>query len=153
MKKTTVQLSAIGVLGLVLVVMLFNNVVKPALKRPVSAPAPIAALPGAASPNAAPAAAVVRKNYEEMEWARNPFLRVGAPAPIAPAAPKVVPTFVLEGIVWDPAMPYAIINGELRGVGDRIDDFEVVEITQKRVTMKRDDQVIDLGLFPELGGK
>lgn len=103
----------------------------------------------------------VRK-LDAMEWGRNPFQTdQPAPAPVVKQGPRRAPAprqkgveappiFKLEGIFFDDNGAYAIINGELRGVGDRIFFYEVIEIKRDRVTLMKDDQVVDLRLFPDM---
>lgn len=53
-------------------------------------------------------------------------------------SPQVVatyPLYTLEGIVYDEAAPFAIINGKMLKKADKIDDFEVIDITAKTVEL------------------
>ena len=46
--------------------------------------------------------------------------------------------YTIEGIVWDEADPLALINNQVVGVGDRIDDETlIVEITPQKVRFTR----------------
>lgn len=91
--------------------------------------------------------------YEEKAWGRNPFRKDYVPSPPARPAPqqqRAIPVIHLQGIVWDEVFPYAVIDGEIRGVGDKIGYFEVIEITEDRVTLSDGERVLDLQLFPEM---
>lgn len=68
--------------------------------------------------------------------------------PVAEAVPAVTPTtnspssvappppaFKLQGIVFNPRMPSAVVNGRTLFIGDRIRDFHVKTITQDSVTL------------------
>ena len=43
---------------------------------------------------------------------------------------------MLNGIIYSPDSPIAIINDNIRGVGDRIKNFKVVQITQSKVVLE-----------------
>jgi hypothetical protein len=44
--------------------------------------------------------------------------------------------FLLEGIIYNPSRPFAIINGKMFEVGGQIGDFEVEKITPDTVSLK-----------------
>jgi len=44
--------------------------------------------------------------------------------------------FLLEGIIYNPSRPFAIIDGKMFEAGGRIGDFEVVKITPDTVSLK-----------------
>jgi len=44
--------------------------------------------------------------------------------------------FLLEGIIYNPSRPFAIINGKMLEAGGRVGDFEVVQITPDTVSLK-----------------
>ena len=44
--------------------------------------------------------------------------------------------YILEGIIYNPSKPFAIINGKMFEAGGRIGDFEVAEITPDTVLLK-----------------
>lgn len=46
------------------------------------------------------------------------------------------PGYVLEGIIYNPSRPFAIINGKMLEKGSRIGDFEVAQITPDSVSLK-----------------
>ena len=55
----------------------------------------------------------------------------------------------LEGIVMDPLVPTAIINGEIKKEGDEIAGATVVLIQKTKVVLKQDKQEIVLELFQQ----
>jgi hypothetical protein len=44
--------------------------------------------------------------------------------------------FLLEGIIYNPSRPFAILDGKMYETGGRIGDFEVVKITPDTVSLK-----------------
>jgi len=59
-------------------------------------------------------------------------------APVVGLTDALALGYTIEGIVWDEASPLAIVNDQVVGVGDRIDDLALVkEITPRRVTFTR----------------
>jgi len=75
-------------------------------------------------------------------WGRPPF-RVGIVTQSAMAP------LTLEGIVMDPLVPTAIINGEIKKEGDEIAGATVVLIQKTKVVLKQDKQEIVLELFQQ----
>jgi hypothetical protein len=55
-----------------------------------------------------------------------------------PAAPAQTPdfNFLLEGIIYNPSRPFAIIDGKMFEVGGKFGDFEIVKITPDTVMLK-----------------
>ncbi len=72
------------------------------------------------------------------------------PPPVAPpsgqAAPVIqTPNFKLTGHVWGTKIPYAIIDGEVVGIGDTVQGWTVVEIKKEGVTVGLDQEhVVEL---------
>ena len=54
------------------------------------------------------------------------------------------PSFNLEGIIWVPEKPRALINGKRVTVGDEVDGVKVVEIKKKEVKILSNGQEITL---------
>ena len=48
-----------------------------------------------------------------------------------PAPPK--PSFSISGLVWNSDQPQAIINGQVVNVGDKVDNWTILTITEKGV--------------------
>ncbi|MBN1870634.1 MAG: hypothetical protein JW847_08680 [Candidatus Omnitrophica bacterium] len=59
------------------------------------------------------------------DWGRNPFSIAESPK-----------ASVLEGILWDANNPKAIMNGNILGVGDRVDSGTIIDIQQDSVRIK-----------------
>ena len=57
------------------------------------------------------------------------------PAPSAAPASVVLPKLKLQGIIYRPTNPSAIINGKSCLVGDRIEGAEIIEITRTYVSL------------------
>lgn len=56
----------------------------------------------------------------------------------------------LTGIVWNPSMPLAFVNGATVGKGDRIGDAEIVAIDRTSIRVRYPDQAEQtLSLAPE----
>ena len=170
--KSKKQLKIILFLAPVMLLVLGKNLVGPMFSRQKAAP-PATTAAAVVRPAAKAAAGTEPQIFappgrdeavralEERPWGRNPFQvekRAAAPTAAKPSGdPKIpqnaqtkAPLFKLEGIVWDDTSPYAVINGELRVVGDRIFAYEIVEIKRDRVTLRKDGQNIDLRLFPDM---
>lgn len=74
--------------------------------------------------------------------------REEAPAlPVLPAAPAA-PNYTLEGIIYNQDNPLAIINGLILKKQEKIDDWEVINITPNEVELMntRDKTICKLGL-------
>ncbi|UCD54789.1 MAG: hypothetical protein JSV93_04510 [Candidatus Omnitrophota bacterium] len=84
-------------------------------------------------------------------WARNPFvlktIPVVAPAPVAQPAPLPSSAkLALDGIMWDEKNPKAMVNGRLMGIGDKIGEYEVIDIKKNKVTLNNGVEDIVLRL-------
>ena len=84
----------------------------------------------------------VRKRVEFEISATRPFVydSEGKRDPFVPLAgleegPKLA-WLSLEGILWDPKFPMAIINDKIIGKGDKIEGAEVIEIEKDRVVLR-----------------
>ena len=55
----------------------------------------------------------------------------------------------IKGIIYSQDSPVAIINDEVVGRGEKIGDYLVLEIEEKRVILKKDDQEFILKLEEE----
>ena len=67
--------------------------------------------------------------------------RSGGKAPWKPQkgiAATTLAGYTIEGIVWDDVAPLALVNSQVVGVGDRLDDgTKIIEITKKKVRFTR----------------
>lgn len=136
--------------------------------KPGLAPAPPAQpLPQAAAPRAQPTAPAAQppppSTPASTQDAQLPRA-VGAPAAtipavgggesastnLAPAPPVTAPQKPalpkLQGVVWNPSRPSALINGQVVFVGDRIGDYKVLRITASGVTLAVDGKALVLTL-------
>jgi hypothetical protein len=87
-------------------------VVSPA---PPPAPAPVVVAPPSNTVNPASPGSNVVEEYLPERW------------------PKV------QGIIYTPPQPMAIVNGKMAGVGDRLGHYQVKQITRTEVTFQGDD--------------
>ena len=74
--------------------------------------------------------------FGEPEWGENPFIadrdrQAPAAAPKAPEEEKIL----LQGILWDPLAPTAIVSNRVVARGDRVGRWEVREIQKDRVVL------------------
>ena len=67
------------------------------------------------------------------EWGGNPFEVDHRPLAAAPT--KQSEGYVVTGILWDPERPSAIINNRLVAIGDRLDQWQVAQITRNQVVL------------------
>jgi hypothetical protein len=92
---------------------------------------------------------------QNQAWGRDPFTAnsnitarpaVERPRPTAkPTSPAaVVPGFRLSGIIYNKKQPMAVINGQMVGVGDEIDQARVKYIDRSKVTIIYNGSAIDL---------
>lgn len=97
---------------------------RPAVLARVS---PSAVLP---ADSTAPAAEVPER------WGDSPFLAErGSRGTAVTDASSPKGSYVLNGILWDPKAPSAIINNRVVGVGEHLNGWEVVEIQKDKVIL------------------
>ena len=84
--------------------------------------------------------AVQRSRAGQLAWNRDPFTR-GRGIGLGGG-------FTLSGILWDASAPIAIINGQMVHVGEELDGYRVVEITQDRVSISDGAQTHQLLISP-----
>ncbi len=75
-------------------------------------------------------------------YLRNPFILEAIPIHTSDMALR------LEGIIYDPAQPIALINGEARRIGDQIGDAKIVDIQRNRVVFVKEGTEFELSLGP-----
>lgn len=91
---------------------------------------------------------------------RNPFQKpiVSAPTPKvskknpvkeAPQPQDARPVVNLEGIVWDPQAPVAILNGSIYIVGDRIGGYTIKSIADTMVTLSKGNDIFSVKISKE----
>ncbi len=70
-----------------------------------------------------------KSRFAEMK--RNPFFKMTSKLPLPPKAIR------LEGIIYDPAGPIALIDGETRKIGDEVNGMKITNI--RRDSIETDD--------------
>jgi hypothetical protein len=63
-----------------------------------------------------------------------PHLTPEKPRAVQPETPDF--NFLLDGIIYNPSKPFAIIDGKMYETGGRFGDFEVTQITPDTVLLK-----------------
>ncbi len=90
----------------------------------------------------------LQKKRAELDWGRDPFYK------IIEEKEYHVASLVLKGIsLGRNKKGYAFINNEIVTIGDKIEGFKVVEITRKKVLLKKNDEKFYLVLPEEEGLK
>jgi hypothetical protein len=109
----------------------------PEIRGPASAEAP-----GVISldlPDAVPVAqAAQRERAAALGWERDPFTGGSAGGSVS--------GFDLSGILWDAQSPIAMINGQMVRIGDQVEGYRVVEITQSTVLLSDGGQAVNLSI-------
>lgn len=88
-------------------------------------------------PVSPPRAERVKSSYAD--WGRNPF----------EADAQRSKQSILNGILWDPQAPQAIINGEIAGVGAKVGIYTVVDIKPAVVILNDGTADLELRLGQE----
>ncbi len=70
-----------------------------------------------------------RRRAGTLEWRRDPFTSTSS------GVVEESRDWHLSGILWDPARPLAIINGQTVQVGDQLGAYRIVSITRETVTI------------------
>ena len=70
------------------------------------------------------------------EWGDSPFIaeRGGSKGRVSSSA-SVEENLLLQGILWDPKAPTAIVNNRVVGAGDRVGSWSVVEVRKEEVVL------------------
>ena len=84
-----------------------------------------------------PAKSIDVNKYSLMDWGRDPFYRHKASEQVIIKGKPG--NWVLNGILYDPSAPTAIINKQIVRPGDKIGRATVEEITKSKVIIKIDD--------------
>jgi hypothetical protein len=82
-----------------------------------------------------------QKAVWEKEWGRDPF----TPQELFSNIVKAV-NLSLQGVLWDPEKPKAIVNEKTLYVGDTLYGYTVVEIKPRSVILKTGEKDIELSL-------
>lgn len=84
----------------------------------------------------------VESEDKDVAWGRDPFILVRPDAPVSTSS-----NLELNGIIWDDAKPYVIINGEVLRAGDFLGNNMVVYIGRTSVIMDNGTEQIELKLW------
>ncbi len=80
---------------------------------------------------------------------------------IAEAEQDIFADFILQGIIWSPSSPQAVINSQLVTIGDMVDGALVTNITHTKVSLTKNSRThsmqfdtldIDFGTQPRAQG-
>jgi len=87
-------------------------------------------------------------------WGRDPFIRHGKEDEKKAEAPRPV-SVKISGIIADGKKAVAIINGNFYRVGDRVDEFSVLDISNEGVLLEHKGKKYYFGIdtFALEGGK
>lgn len=140
MKKETIQLIVIGLGLLVLPAIIINNMKrapkKPAVSAapPVQPPQPAAVQQGGQGGGQTPAAINEQLERAKLAWGRDPFF--------LPAQKKEESRreMKLQGISRRQGTGYAMINGEIVRNGDRLGEYEIVDVERDQVLIRKGEQ-------------
>ena len=78
----------------------------------------------------------------EKDWARDPFVQQESSISIVRAV-----NLTLNGVLWDPKMPKAIVNEQTLLVGETIYGYTVIEIKPRSVVLRTGEKNIELSVF------
>ncbi|MDP8229672.1 MAG: hypothetical protein P9L93_01055 [Candidatus Gorgyraea atricola] len=137
-EKTEIAITAIGIVFLIF--MVIGNVQKFQTKKASMAKKQDVVTSSLSVPISFEAPEIEETTIKE-GWGHDPFT-LGS----AGAGDIELEGLVLNGIMWDPANPLAIINSDVIKVGDSLGTATVVEITQNSVILEQDSQRHTLNL-------
>jgi len=86
-------------------------------------------------------------------WRRDPFWYGGVRSAVA--APKLPPArtaskgLSVEGSIFRDGKGYALINGQIAGVGESVNGYEVLEIRDRSITLKGPNGTRTINLYGE----
>jgi hypothetical protein len=107
----------------------------PAVSAQVAQPSTQLQLPHSEGPRQAQ-----RQRLAELKWSRDPFTLGSTGGEIGSLA--------LSGILWDATQPIAIINGSMVQVGEEVDGYRIVEISQDHVSLSDGAETFQLRIAP-----
>ncbi len=99
----------------------------------------------------------IDKKTDEINIAkmRDPFIAKIEPDEIAEVQkPKVIPKkkrpqISIAGIVWDKLNPYAIINGDIYEIGDKLEDYTVHTILDSMIILSNENDIFTVQFTQE----
>ena len=127
MNKKKVELIGTGFLVVILIFTLFANLSK--LKPPKRRPKTLEAEKKKITDVSLPDYGALNKKFNAMSFDRDPFAKIQA----ALSEVKTAATF-LKGIVWDEEAPSVIFGDEFLKIGQKVQDFKILEI--KKIVRK-----------------
>jgi type II secretory pathway component PulC len=86
--------------------------------------------------------------YKKMDWGTDPFYRTG-PQTVSSIPVTVSRQWKLDGILYDPVAPAAIINNQIVKVGETIDGARVRTINKNNVILDNNGNSISINLEKE----
>ncbi len=131
-EKTELTITGIGVIFLIFLII--GNVQKIQAKKQSMAKAGAAVTSSMSVP-------ITFETVEREEsaikqgWGRDPFSRG-----VSIADDVGLDGLVLNGIMWDDVNPYAIINGDVIKVGDKLGSMKIIDITESSVILEQDNE-------------
>lgn len=131
-KKEKIELTITGIGVVFLIFMVITNVQKVQAKRRSMAKAGETVISSLSAPISFETAEIKESAIKE-DWGRDPFF-LGTVS----RDDIELDGMVLNGIVWDEANPYAIVNSEVVKVGDKLGNMKIVEITKDSVVLEQD---------------
>lgn len=126
------RLTAAALVALGVIVWIWGLTARPA-RAPKPSASSLALAPIQSSPPQAPPSATRQSRYSD--WGDNPFVVDRRKATASTPAPAGSKGLILNGILWDPKVPSAIVNSRLVTVGDHLDHWQVIEIQKDRVIL------------------
>jgi hypothetical protein len=109
-----------------------------AAQEPADLQSPATFAPASSAPSADRAAQ--RERAAHLSWRRDPFTRGGSAAGMSGLR--------LTGILWDPTAPIAVLNGEMRQVGEEVDGYRIMAIDRDRVSISDGTETLQILVTP-----
>ena len=81
-------------------------------------------------------------SLKDIPWGRDPFIKVPQKAVVGKG-----PRFTLTAIIWDESKPAAIINDEVVVVGQEIQEYKVLEISESTAVIQKGDDILILEMY------
>ncbi len=141
-KKEIIQISATGILVLILLVLVINASRRGKVKKPVSKIASTAPVSYSQDLSKLSGFSKLAEEGKKIEFVRDPFSTKMTEKITSPSR-----NLSLSGIVWDPQNPTAIINDRIVAVGGDIEGNTVLDIKENRVVLTDGTQNFELKLY------
>lgn len=131
-KKEKIELTITGIGVVFLIFLVFANVQKVQAKRRSMVKTGETVTSSLSAPISFETAEIEESAIKE-GWGRDPFFLGNVSRDDIE-----LDGMVLNGIVWDEDSQYAIVNGEVIKVGDKLGDKKIVEINKDSVVLEQD---------------